>query len=87
MTQSRIGTVDGSTTAWVIWGQNYLLQKRQFAFDGVVWFYQPTTRSKFMVVSEGDVPQGVRTAMRDNLERRAAARDYEEEYGKAPDWA
>lgn len=84
--RSRIIVEGGSTTAYVIWGQNHLLQKRQFAWDGVIWYYQPTTRSNFMVVNEQDVPLSVRNGMSDALARAAAARDYKEEHGKSPDW-
>ncbi len=52
----RIGTTVGSTTAYVVEAQNHLLQKRQFAFDGVFWFYQPDSRSPFQKVNTMDVP-------------------------------
>jgi hypothetical protein len=48
-----------STPAWVVWGHNYLNQRRQFATDGVKTFYQPTTRSDFIIVSESELPRKV----------------------------
>lgn len=56
-------TVDSSTTAYVVWGQNHLLQKRQFAFDGQRWFYQPDTRTMFIQVNPMDVPENVLSIM------------------------
>lgn len=49
--------------AYVVTGQNHLLQKRQFAFDGRDWFYQPTTRSPFQKVNPNDLPENVVEAM------------------------
>ena len=46
----------GSTTGYVVWSSNHLNQKRQFAFDGRFWYYQPTTRSNFQKVGKGDLP-------------------------------
>ncbi len=71
--QVHIGTVDtrtgekGSTPAWLVWGHNYLNQRRRFAYDGVRWFYQPTTRSRFREVSERDIPCNVREAMKGHM--------------------
>jgi hypothetical protein len=58
-TRRRILTKDGSTTAYLVWGQNHLLQKRQFAYDGVKWYYQPSVREKFIQVNTMDVPENV----------------------------
>jgi hypothetical protein len=61
-TKQRIVVKDGdtsSTAAYVVTGQNHLLQKRQFAFDGRKWFYQPDNRSKFQPVNAMDVPENV----------------------------
>ena len=55
----RIILKNGSTTAYVVWGQNHLLQRRQFAWDGRQWYYQPTTRSPFQPVNGMDVPDNV----------------------------
>lgn len=52
-----------STTGTVIWGHNRLNQRRQFAFDGVQWFYQPDKRSPFVPVNGDDVPKPVKDAM------------------------
>ncbi len=67
--QVRIGIIDerteekGDTHAYVIWGHNYLNQRRRFAYDGVRWFYQPTTRARFREVSARGVPLPVHEAM------------------------
>ncbi len=62
MPRTRIGITDrdgkGSTTAWVVWGYNHLNQRRQFAYDGRTWYYQPTTRENF-IPAAGDIPQNV----------------------------
>jgi len=52
-----------STSAWVIWGSNHIMQRRQFGFDGVQWFYQPTTREAFIKVAENLVPIRVKENM------------------------
>lgn len=63
--KTRILTIDPKskektgTSAYVVTGQNHLLQKRQFAFDGRDWFYQPTTRSPFQKVNPMDLPENV----------------------------
>jgi hypothetical protein len=58
LTKDREGK--GLTSAWVIWGHNRLNQRRQVATDGVLFWYQPTTRSPFVPVSEQDIPDAVR---------------------------
>lgn len=65
----RIGVVDqaskvrSSIGAWVIWGHNYLHQRRQFAYDGRYWFYQPTIRSAFQEIGAEWIPPAVVEAM------------------------
>lgn len=65
MAKARILTIDlqtkekGSTTAHVVWGQNRLLQRRQFAWEGRDWLYQPSLRSPFQKVSASEVPDSV----------------------------
>jgi hypothetical protein len=63
MPQVRIAvrSDDGATTTstWVVWALNHLNQKRQFAFDGRVWYYQPTTSSLFQRVNSMDLPEAV----------------------------
>jgi hypothetical protein len=54
--KTRIGTLDGSTSATVIEAFNHLMQRRQFAWDGRYWFYQPSSREKFRKVNPMDVP-------------------------------
>ena len=56
----------GSTTGYVIWAHNHLNQRRQFAFDGRYWFYQPTTRSSFIKVNPRDLPKNAVSAMSDH---------------------
>ncbi len=66
MPQKRIIIEGGSTTAWVVWGQNHLLQRRQFAFDGRIWFYQHkhgTKATPFEVVNSREVPANVVSLM------------------------
>jgi hypothetical protein len=46
-------------SAYVVWGFNYINQRRQFAYDGRYWFYQPDNRSAFMRVNPRDLPQNV----------------------------
>lgn len=55
------------TSAYVVWGQNHLMQRRQFAFDGRHWYYQPTTRSPF-ILADGDIPDNVKIRMNAVLE-------------------
>lgn len=62
LTKDRDGK--GSTTGWVVWAQNRLLQHRQFATDGVKFFYQPTKRSPFIPVTESELPQGAAEALK-----------------------
>lgn len=52
----RIMVKGGSITAHVVLGLNYLNQKRNFAYDGRQWYYQPTKRSVFQPASAPDVP-------------------------------
>ncbi len=67
MAKVRILTNDkgikGSTSAYVVWGQNRLLQRRQFAWEGRHWLYQPSTREGFRPVSASEVPEPVVQAM------------------------
>lgn len=57
--KTRFLIKDGSTTGTVIWGHNYLNQRRQFAFDGVKFYYQPSTREPFIEVQASEVPSNV----------------------------
>jgi hypothetical protein len=52
-----------STSGWVVWAHNRLLQRRQFATDGVRFFYQPAKDGLFIIVSESDLPDGARAAL------------------------
>lgn len=61
---------NGSTMGWVVWSHNHLHQRRQFATDGVRFFYQPTTRSPFEIVSESDMPAAARQALKDAKESK-----------------
>jgi hypothetical protein len=45
-----------STTGWVVFAYNHLYQRRQFATDGVRYFYQPTLRDDFIIVGESELP-------------------------------
>jgi hypothetical protein len=67
MAQKRIGVEDrdgrGSCTAWVVWGFNRLMQKRQFAFEGRKWYYQPKSEAWFIPVTATEVPLPVVGAM------------------------
>lgn len=45
-----------STSAWVVNAKNHLLQIRQFATDGVRFFYQPKKQDPFIIVSETEMP-------------------------------
>jgi hypothetical protein len=54
----------GSTTGWVVWAHNYLNQRRQFATDGVKFFYQKTKRDPFEEVSESSLPANAAEALR-----------------------
>lgn len=54
---------NGSTTGWVVWSHNRLHQRRQFATDGVRFFYQPTVSSEFIPVSESELPDAARSAL------------------------
>jgi hypothetical protein len=60
--QQRIAAIDPqtrekfSTSAYVVEAGNHLNQKRQFAFDGRYWFYQPSNRDRFQRVSPRDLP-------------------------------
>ena len=77
---SKIGVRDpqtkerGQVTAYVVWGQNHLLQKRQFAWDGRYWYYQPTTRDPFQKVNGMDLPDNVLAAMHAHADK-AVGRD------------
>jgi len=53
-----------STTGWVVWAHNRLLQRRQFATDGVRIFYQPATDKPFIIVSDSELPDGARVALK-----------------------
>jgi hypothetical protein len=53
----------GSVTGEVITGYNFLNQMREFAFDGVRWFYQPKKEAAFIEVSGSEVPDNVIQSM------------------------
>ena len=64
--RTRFATEDGSTTGYVVWAQNHLLQRRQFAYDGRYWYYQPTARHKFQRIGNvEDIPANVFPIMAD----------------------
>jgi hypothetical protein len=52
-----------STTGWIVWAHNRLLQRRQFATDGVRFFYQPAKDKPFIIVPESELPDGARAAL------------------------
>ncbi len=67
--KQRIGFLDAdgekcSTAAYVVTGLNHLNQKRQFATDGVRFFYQPRNDAWFIIVDERDVPETVKLLLR-----------------------
>lgn len=67
MPRARIGFRDqdgnGSTTATVVWAHNHLNQRRQFATDGVRFFYQPGKRDSFVIVNERNIPAAARKTL------------------------
>jgi len=69
--RTRIGIEDrdgkGSTSAYVGWFFNALMQRRQIAFDGVKWFVQADTRSPFKPVSEEEVPAEVKNRFKTHI--------------------
>lgn len=73
MTQDAQTKEKGSTTAYLVEGQNHLLQTRQFAWDGQRWFYAPDNRSSFRQVNPRDIPANV-------VEKMAALTGYTEEH-------
>lgn len=66
-TKVRFAELTGSWTGYVCWSHNHLLQRRQFAFDGRLWFYQPDNRSKFRRVNPSDMPEAVWSDMANHL--------------------
>jgi hypothetical protein len=54
----------GSTTGWVVWAHNRLMQRRQFATDGVKFYYQPTKRSPFLPATESELPREAAEALK-----------------------
>lgn len=55
--------VEGSTSAYLTWGHNHLHQRRQFATDGVKWFYQPDASAKFGLVGQDWMPKEPRNIL------------------------
>ncbi len=65
-TRIRFKDTDGETTvtsAWVVNAANHINQTRQFATDGVRYFYQPNSSSLFRIVNEQDLPDNARHAL------------------------
>ena len=53
----------GSVSGWECWAHNVLIQRRQFATDGVRVFYQHKTSAPFVQVNERDLPANAREAL------------------------
>lgn len=60
----------GSTSAYLCWIANALLQRRQIAFDGRQWWIQANNRSPFKPIGEGEVPLPTKEAMEKFITKR-----------------